>query len=65
MAHEQSGEDFHWNEAGTVIRPVQAVAVYLRQQSDLGEDDAVVVIPATELHRLIAALQALAEGWAP
>jgi hypothetical protein len=61
--------DWDWNGSdeknSTVIRPVEAVAVYtnvagdlvIRQQNAMGEEDSLIVLPLAAAPAVIAAIQ--------
>lgn len=62
--------DWNWHgedeKSSTVVKPVSAIAVYrnvndeivIRQQSPLGDEDAIVVVPPEHANALIAGIEA-------
>ena len=66
MTTEDEGVPFSWKDTeDVIIDRVEAIAVYsnpkgnivIRQESSIGEDDAVIVVPKSRVRDLILALQ--------
>jgi hypothetical protein len=66
-------DEFEWGEEDTVIRSVSAVAVYvgqhrdlvIRQESPLGQEDQIIVVPLDRARALLLAIQNIIDEHKP